>query len=68
MRSVVDYLVLGAGIVGITIARELNVREPKAKILVLEKELKSGMHTNMGSVSKCWMNSNCERPCVSGHR
>lgn len=33
-----DFLVVGAGIVGLAIARELNLRHPKAKIIILEKE------------------------------
>ena len=33
-----DYLILGAGIVGLAIARELNSRYPAAKITVIEKE------------------------------
>ncbi|WP_031434425.1 L-2-hydroxyglutarate oxidase [Methylomarinum vadi] len=39
-----DYVIVGAGIVGLTIARELFSREPEAKILMLEKELEVGRH------------------------
>jgi L-2-hydroxyglutarate oxidase LhgO len=42
----VDYLIVGAGIVGLTIARELKHRDPRAAITVLEKESKPGRHSS----------------------
>jgi len=39
-----DYIIIGAGIVGLTVARELRRREPNAAILMLEKEQEVGMH------------------------
>lgn len=45
MRSI-DYLIVGAGIVGLSIAKELRVRNPQSKIIVLEKELRPGMHSS----------------------
>jgi L-2-hydroxyglutarate oxidase len=33
-----DYLIIGAGIIGLTIARELKSRKPAARIVVIEKE------------------------------
>jgi len=39
-----DYIIVGAGIVGLTIARELRIREPGASILMLEKEPEVGRH------------------------
>ncbi|MCX7741262.1 MAG: L-2-hydroxyglutarate oxidase [Meiothermus sp.] len=39
-----DYLVIGAGIVGLTIALELARRNPSAKIVVLEKEKELAQH------------------------
>jgi (S)-2-hydroxyglutarate dehydrogenase len=39
-----DYLVIGGGIIGISIARELKTRYPDCKILVLEKEARCGLH------------------------
>jgi L-2-hydroxyglutarate oxidase len=33
-----DYLVIGAGIIGLAVARELKQRFPRAKIIVIEKE------------------------------
>lgn len=41
-----DFLVIGAGIVGVTIALELRRRYPTASISVLEKELALGAHTS----------------------
>ncbi|XFA74190.1 L-2-hydroxyglutarate oxidase [Thermosynechococcaceae cyanobacterium Okahandja] len=42
----VDFLIIGAGIIGITIALELRKRYPEAKILMLEKEPTLGMHAS----------------------
>ncbi|MFD0791991.1 L-2-hydroxyglutarate oxidase [Mucilaginibacter litoreus] len=33
-----DYIVIGAGIVGLSVAYQLKVKEPTAKILIIEKE------------------------------
>lgn len=41
-----DFLVLGAGIIGISVARELKRRYSDAKILVLEKEDSLGHHAS----------------------
>jgi (S)-2-hydroxyglutarate dehydrogenase len=41
-----DYLVIGAGIVGLAIARELKRRRPRASVLVLEKEDRPGRHSS----------------------
>ena len=41
-----DYLVIGAGIIGLCLARELIAREPKAKIIILEKEERVGVHAS----------------------
>jgi len=41
-----DFVVIGAGVVGITIARELKRREPGARIVVLEKEDRPGRHSS----------------------
>ena len=45
MRSA-DFVLIGAGIVGLTIARELKRRQPSARILVLEKEPAPGRHSS----------------------
>lgn len=46
MNPVVDYLIVGAGIVGLSIARELKTRQPNCKILILEKEAGLGRHAS----------------------
>ncbi|MBF0162456.1 MAG: L-2-hydroxyglutarate oxidase [Magnetococcales bacterium] len=41
-----DYLIVGGGIVGLTVAWELRNRFPAARILVLEKEAALGKHAS----------------------
>jgi L-2-hydroxyglutarate oxidase LhgO len=41
-----DYLIVGAGIVGLSIAFELKKRHPAASIVILEKEPDAGMHAS----------------------
>jgi len=41
-----DYLIVGGGIVGLTVARELRKRYPAASIVVLEKEAELGRHAS----------------------
>ena len=41
-----DYLIIGAGVVGLTIARELCNRLPKAQITIVEKELDVAYHSS----------------------
>jgi L-2-hydroxyglutarate oxidase len=41
-----DYLIVGAGITGLSIARELRHREPVARIRILEKEARIGLHAS----------------------
>lgn len=39
-----DYLIIGAGIIGLALARELHTRFPTATILVIEKESDVALH------------------------
>jgi len=39
-----DYVIIGAGISGLTIARELRIREKNSRVLILEKENVIGLH------------------------
>lgn len=41
-----DYIIIGAGIIGLTIARELKKREPGASICILEKESDVAAHAS----------------------
>ena len=41
-----DYLIIGAGVIGLAIARELKITYPKAKILIIEKESDVGFHSS----------------------
>lgn len=42
----VDYIVVGAGIVGLTVALELRNRNQKSSIVVLEREKEIGLHAS----------------------
>ena len=42
----VDYLIIGGGIIGLNIAIELKNKKPKAKILIIEKESEIGLHSS----------------------
>lgn len=41
-----DFLIIGAGIIGLSIARELNQRYPEKKIAILEKEPDVAYHSS----------------------
>ena len=41
-----NYLIIGGGIIGLTIARELSVQYPKSSIAVLEKEADISLHSS----------------------
>lgn len=41
-----DFVIIGAGILGLTVARELKTQYPKASIVVLEKEPTVGLHAS----------------------
>ena len=41
-----DFLVIGSGIIGISIARELKSRNPDSNICILEKEHQCGIHAS----------------------
>jgi len=46
MKVSTDYLIVGGGIIGLTVARELRKRYPTARIAVLEKEAVLGKHAS----------------------
>ena len=41
-----DFLIIGAGIVGLTLAHEIQRRHPGARILVIDKEADTAMHAS----------------------
>ena len=41
-----DFLIIGAGIIGLAIAKELNARYPTASIIILEKESDIAQHSS----------------------
>jgi L-2-hydroxyglutarate oxidase LhgO len=41
-----DFLIIGAGVVGLTIARELKLRYPDQRVTVLEKEAMPALHSS----------------------
>lgn len=41
-----DYIIIGAGIMGLSVARELNNRNKDSSILIIEKESRVGMHAS----------------------
>lgn len=46
MAATADHLVIGAGIVGLSCALELKRREPRSRVIVLEKEDAPGRHSS----------------------
>lgn len=41
-----DFLIIGGGIIGISIARELKKRHPETKLILIEKENDYGLHAS----------------------
>ncbi len=41
-----DFTVIGGGIIGLTIARELKVRCPDNSVVIIEKEHACGLHAS----------------------
>ena len=46
LPATADFVIVGAGVVGLTLALELRRRHPKASIVVLEKEASAGEHAS----------------------
>ncbi|SVD22991.1 uncharacterized protein METZ01_LOCUS375845, partial [marine metagenome] len=44
--NTVDFLLIGGGIIGISIARELKSRHPDSSVCILEKEHQCGLHAS----------------------
>jgi hypothetical protein len=41
-----DFVIIGAGIIGLAVARQILIKNPKFKVLILEKEKRVGMHAS----------------------
>jgi (S)-2-hydroxyglutarate dehydrogenase len=46
VRHSADYLIVGAGIIGLTIANELRRQYPRRSIIIIEKESQTGLHSS----------------------
>lgn len=46
MKGIADFLIVGGGIIGLTVACELRKRNPAASIVLLEKEAALGKHAS----------------------
>ena len=46
MQRNADFIVIGGGVVGLTIAREVRLRNPECTVVVLEKESDIGLHSS----------------------
>jgi (S)-2-hydroxyglutarate dehydrogenase len=46
MHTNTDFLIIGGGVIGLAIAREIKLRNPNQSITVLEKEKKVGLHSS----------------------
>lgn len=46
MKKIHDYLIIGSGIIGLSIARSLKRIQPQAKILIIEKEKEEASHAS----------------------
>ena len=46
MGKVADYVIIGSGVVGVSIGAELLRRNPKRRVVILEKEASAGLHAS----------------------
>ncbi|MBS3933200.1 MAG: L-2-hydroxyglutarate oxidase [Truepera sp.] len=46
MATTADFLIIGGGIIGLAIARELRGRYPEARLLLIDKEARLGAHAS----------------------
>jgi len=46
MANITDFLIIGGGVIGISVARHLKVLYPDASVSVLEKESETGSHAS----------------------
>jgi L-2-hydroxyglutarate oxidase LhgO len=46
MGRIADYVIIGSGVVGVSIGSELLRRNPKRRVVILEKEASAGLHAS----------------------
>lgn len=46
MGKVADYVIIGSGVLGVSIGAELLRRNPERRVVILEKELSAGLHAS----------------------
>lgn len=46
MPKIVDFAIVGSGVIGVSIGAELLRRNPKRRVVILEKELSAGLHAS----------------------
>jgi L-2-hydroxyglutarate oxidase LhgO len=46
VHNEIDFLVIGGGILGLSIGREIKLREPNSRVVLIEKEDKLGAHAS----------------------
>lgn len=46
MAQIADYVIIGSGVVGVSIGSELLRRNPKRRVVILDKEASAGLHAS----------------------
>lgn len=46
MPKVLDFVIIGSGVVGVSIGAELLRRDPKRRVVIVEKEASAGLHAS----------------------
>ena len=46
MHRAIDFIIIGAGVIGLNIALSLKKRFPESKITIIEKESQPGLHAS----------------------
>lgn len=46
MPKVADFVIIGSGVIGVSIGAELLRRDPKRRVVILEKEVSAGLHAS----------------------
>jgi L-2-hydroxyglutarate oxidase LhgO len=46
VREAIDYVIIGGGVIGVSIGAELLRRDPKRRVVIIEKEVSAGLHAS----------------------